>query len=68
VDLAPAGTGRLAISIAVFALLGIAIWITMEPGKYRALALVLVGFFAARTLIGFFQVRASNRRIDAAGE
>jgi len=60
VDLSPAGSGRLAISIAVFALLGIAVWLTMEPGKYRALALVLVGFFAARTLISFLQVRARS--------
>ena len=57
-DLAPAGTGRLAIAIAVFALLGIAVWNTMEPGKYRALTLVLLGFFAARAVIGFFQARA----------
>ena len=61
VDLAPAGTGRLAISIAVFALLGIAVWNTMEPGKYRALTLVLLGFFAARAVIGFFQARARQR-------
>jgi hypothetical protein len=58
VDLSPAGTGRFAISLAVFALLGIAVWNTMEPGKYRALTLVLVGFFAARTLISFVQARA----------
>ncbi len=38
--------------------LGIAVWNTMEPGKYRALTLVLLGFFAARALIGFFQARA----------
>jgi hypothetical protein len=68
VDLAPAGAGRLAISLAVFALLGIAVWATMEPGKYRALTLVLLGFFAARSLMGFFQARARNRRVDAAGE
>jgi hypothetical protein len=60
VDLSPSGSGRFIISIAVFALLGIAVWNTMEPGKYRALALVLVGFFAARTLITFFQARARS--------
>ena len=58
VDLAPAGTGRLVIAIAVLALLGIAVWNTMEPGKYRALTLVLLGFFAARAVIGFFQARS----------
>ncbi|HXB61949.1 MAG TPA: hypothetical protein VNU94_03740 [Acidobacteriaceae bacterium] len=57
-DLAPAGTGRLVIAIAVLALLGIAVWNTMEPGKYRALTLVLLGFFAARAVIGFFQARS----------
>jgi hypothetical protein len=54
----PAGTGRLAISVTVLAILAAAAWNTMEPGKYRALTLVLLGFFAARAVIGFFQARA----------
>jgi hypothetical protein len=40
------------------AVLAAAAWNTMEPGKYRALTLVLLGFFAARAVIGFFQARA----------
>ncbi len=57
-DLQPAGTGRLLISLVVLGLLAVAAWGTLEPGKYRALTLVLLGFFAARSLIGFFQARA----------
>jgi len=58
VDLSPAGSGRLVVSIAIFAVLAAAAWNTMEPGKYRALTMVLLGFFAARALIGFFSARA----------
>ena len=58
VDLSPAGSGRLVVSIAILAVLAAAAWSTMEPGKYRALTMVLLGFFAARALMGFFQARA----------
>ncbi len=57
VDLSPAGSGRLAISVAVLAVLAAAAWYTMEPGKYRALTLVLLGFFAFRVVLGFFRAR-----------
>jgi len=48
VDLSPAGSGRLLISLALLALLTTLSWFTMEPGRYRALTLVLLGFFAFR--------------------
>jgi len=48
VDLSPAGSGRLLISFALLALLATLSWFTMEPGRYRALTLVLLGFFAFR--------------------
>jgi hypothetical protein len=35
--------------------------LTMEPGKYRSLAWVLIGFFAFRVLIG----RMHRRQADA---
>ena len=47
-DLSPAGSGRLLISLAVLASLALLAWFTMEPGQYRALTFVLLGFFAFR--------------------
>ena len=57
VDLSPAGRGRLIIAMAAFAVLGVLVWQTMEPGKFRSLTWVLLGFFAFRTLIGYLRSR-----------
>ena len=51
-DLSPAGTGRLVLSLMALALLAVAAWLTMQPGRYRALTLVLLGFFAFRVVLG----------------
>jgi len=51
VDLSPAGSGRLIIAIAVLAVLGMLAWQTMEPGKFRSLTWVLLGFFAFRVVL-----------------
>ena len=51
VDLSPAGSGRMIIALAVFAVLGVLSWQTMEPGKIRSLTWILLGFFAARVVI-----------------
>jgi hypothetical protein len=51
VDLSPAGSGRMMIALAVFAVLGVLTWQTMEPGKLRSLTWVLLGFFAFRVVI-----------------
>ena len=51
-DLSPAGSGRMFISLAVLALLGLASWQTMEPGKFRSLTWVLLAFFAFRVILG----------------
>jgi hypothetical protein len=56
-DLSPAGGGRLAIALAMFALLGVASWQTMEPGKFRSLTWILLGFFAFRTVLGHLRSR-----------
>ena len=56
-DLRPAGNGRLWIALAVFALLSALAWSTMDPGKLRSLILVLLAFFAVRTLLA----RVSSR-------
>jgi hypothetical protein len=57
VDLSPAGSGRLLIALAAFAVLGVLVWQTMEPGKFRSLAWILLGFFAFRMLIGYVRSR-----------
>jgi hypothetical protein len=57
VDLSPAGSGRMVIALGVLAVLGVVSWQTMEPGKFRSLTWVLLGFFAFRVIIGFARSR-----------
>ena len=52
VDLSPAGSGRMGIALAVLGMLAFAVWQTMEPGKYRSLTWILIGFFAFRVVLG----------------
>ncbi len=56
-DLSPAGSGRLVISLSVLALLGTLAWFTMEPGRYRSLTFVLLGFFAFRIALARMRSR-----------
>ena len=56
-DLSPAGRGRLMIALAAFAVLGLLTWQTMEPGKFRSLTWILLGFFAFRMAIGYLRSR-----------
>ena len=51
VDLRPAGSGRMGVALAVFAGLALLAWWTIEPGKFRSLTWVLLGFFAARVVL-----------------
>ena len=51
VDLGPASSGRMWIALAAIALLGLAAWRTMEPGKFRSLTWILLGFFAFRVVL-----------------
>jgi len=57
VDLSPAGSGRLIIALGVLAVLAVLAWQTMEPGKFRSLTWVLLGFFAFRTALGYMRSR-----------
>ena len=57
VDLSPAGSGRMAIALAVLAVLAIVVWGTMEPGKYQTLTWILLGFFAFRVVLGRLRSR-----------
>ena len=56
-DLKPAGSGRLAIALAGFAALALAAWWTLEPGKFRSLTWVLLGFFAFRVVLTHLRSR-----------
>ncbi len=51
-DLSPAGTGRMLVALSVLAILAIAVSQTMEPGRYRSLTFLLLGFFALRVMLG----------------
>ena len=52
VDLSPAGSGRMWIALTVIGVLALLTWQTMEPGKYRSLTWILLGYFAFRVIIG----------------
>ena len=53
----PAGSGRLLIALAILALLGILSLVTMDPGRYRTLAFLLLGFFALRIVLTYMRSR-----------
>jgi hypothetical protein len=57
VDLGPAGSGRMVIALVVLGLLAVAVWQTMEPGKYQQLTWILLGFFAFRVILGRLRSR-----------
>jgi hypothetical protein len=57
VDLSPAGSGRMLIALVVLAVLGLLTWQTMEPGKFRSLTWILLGFFAFRVTLGHLRSR-----------
>ena len=56
-DLSPAGSGRMMIALAVLSVLALLAWQTMEPGKFRSLTWVLLGFFAFRVVLGRLRSR-----------
>ncbi len=56
-DFSPAGSGRMIVALAVLGLLSVAAWLTMEPGKPRALTFVLLAFFGFRIVIGRLRSR-----------
>ena len=55
--LAPAGTGRMVIALAVLGILALLVWRTLDPGKVQQLAWLLLGFFAVRVLLGWLRAR-----------
>ena len=59
-DMRPQSDGRLAIGLAVIAALALLAWQTMEPGKFRSLTWLLLGFSAFRMLLLRFRSRYSS--------
>ncbi|QNI38728.1 hypothetical protein [Edaphobacter albus] len=56
-DFSPAGSGRMMIALVVLGVLAILTWQTMEPGRYRSLTWLLLGFFAFRVTLGWLRSR-----------
>jgi hypothetical protein len=57
VELKRAGNARLWIALAGFAALALLVWATMEPGKFRSLTWVLLGFFGFRVVLTHLRSR-----------
>ena len=55
--MAPSGTGRMVVALAVLGALALLVWRTIDPGKIQQLAFLLLVFFAARVLIGWQRAR-----------
>ncbi len=56
-DLSPAGSSRLLVAAFLLAALAVAVFFTMEPGKYRSLTWILLAFFAFRVVLGYLRSR-----------
>jgi di/tricarboxylate transporter len=59
----PGSQQRMIIALLVIAGAAVGVALTMEPGKYRSLAWVLLGFFAFRVLLGRMHRKQSDRRV-----
>ncbi|QEE30155.1 hypothetical protein FTW19_20530 [Terriglobus albidus] len=62
-DLSAGGSGRMTIALVVLLGLAAAAWGTMEPGKYRSLTMILLGFFAVRILLGRMKYRQDVKKL-----
>ena len=64
----PGSQQRVVVALVLIALAAVGVWATMEPGMYRNLAWLLLGFFAFRVWITRMRVvRGSSdfwRRLD----
>jgi hypothetical protein len=58
----PGSQQRMIIALLVIAGASIGVALTMEPGKPRSLAWVLLGFFAFRVVLGYFNLKRYGER------
>ena len=56
----PGSSGRLGVSLAAIAMLGLLAWRTMEPGRAQQLTWLLLGFFAFRIVLSWLRSRKMN--------
>ena len=59
----PGSQQRMIVALLVIAGAAIGVAFTMQPGKYRSLAWVVLGFFAFRVLIGRLKLKHSTRAL-----
>ena len=57
----PGSQQRMIIALLLIAGAALGVGLTMEPGRYRALAWVLLGFFAFRVVMGRFKKQHTER-------
>ena len=57
----PGSQQRMIVALLVLAGAALGVGLTMEPGRYRALAWVLLGFFAFRVVLGRLKQRQAER-------
>ena len=61
-DMSPDSKGRAIVALCVIAGIAIAALFTMEPGKFRFLVWLLMGFIALRICLVRLRLRYSNKR------
>ena len=57
----PGSQQRMIVALLVLTGAAFGVGLTMEPGRYRALAWVLLGFFAFRVLLGRWKQQQADR-------
>ncbi len=57
----PGSQQRMIVALLVIAGAAVGVGLTMDPGKYRALAWVLLGFFAFRVVLGRLAKQRAER-------
>jgi hypothetical protein len=58
----PGSQQRMVVALLAIAIAAIGVYVTVDPGKYRDLAWVLLGFFAFRVLIGRMHRQQAERK------
>ncbi len=57
----PGSQQRMIVALLVIGLAALGVYLTIDPGKYRTLAWVLLGFFAFRIVIGRMRQNKARR-------
>jgi hypothetical protein len=57
----PGSQQRMVVALLVIAIAALGVYFTIEPGKYRSLAWVVLGFFAFRVWLGRVNQQRAER-------